>query len=202
MRTCKPAGRRRRRTVCVVLVLAMVTGGILLAAHLRTASALSAGQRQKLVRYAESFEGEPYESEAFTCPGIGPGLCAGYVRRVYLDTLGQKRGDIGRTTAEQMQELSARAANENGVYLTSGSIRYDKAGLLLPKAMGMRPGDLIYYKEVNGPARHVGIYTGDQNGEPWMIDNNANGGVGKRKLTFTIGRAEDPYHAVAVYCNP
>lgn len=202
MRTRKPSGCRRRRAVCVVLALAIVVGIISLVAHLRTTSALSAVQRQKLVHYAESFEGEPYESTAFTCPGIGPGLCAGYVRRVYLDTLGQKRGDIGRTTAEQMQELSARAAKGNGVYRTASSIRYDKAGLLLTKAMGMQRGDLIYYQEVSGPARHVGIYIGDQNGEPWMIDNNANGGVGKRKLTFTIGRADDPYHAVAVYCNP
>lgn len=202
MQTRRPARRRRRRAVCVVLVLAIVVGIVSLAAHLRMTAALSAGQRQKLVHYAESFEGEPYESAAFTCPGIGPGLCAGYVRRVYLDTLGKERGDIGRTTAEQMQELSARSANGNGVYLTASSIRYDKSGLLQTKAMGMQLGDLIYYQEVSGPARHVGIYIGDQNGEPWMIDNNANGGVGKRKLTFTIGRADDPYHAVAVYCNP
>ena len=141
MQTRRPARRRKRRAVCVVLVLAIVVGIVSLAAHLRMTAALSAGQRQKLVHYAESFEGEPYESTAFTCPGIGPGLCAGYVRRVYLDTLGKERGDIGRTTAEQMQELSARSANGNGVYLTASSIRYDKSGLLQTKAMGMQLGD-------------------------------------------------------------
>lgn len=190
--------RGRRVLFAGALLLA---AGIALWAHAQAPEKLTDTQRQALVAEAESYQGTPYESEAFTCPGIGPGLCAGYVRRVYLDVLGGERGEIGRTTAEQKAELADRAAHFDGRYLSGGALKRNGAYLDVG-AMGIKPGDLIYFDECTGSARHVGMYVGETDGVPWMIDNNANGGVGKRPLTVTIGREGDPYEAVAVYCNP
>lgn len=199
--------RKNRRGFGVLLLCAVCVAALALVLNWygmqKGVAPPTEAQRTKMVQLAEQWLGEPYRSAAFACPGIGPGLCSGFVRRVCMDALGEERGNFGRNTTEQRQELQDRASKvpPQGRFLVGAAIRHGGDGLLQAGDMQMRPGDLVYYKAIDSGAQHVGMYIGDQDGKPYMIDNNeSHNGVTKRPLVYDPGTKEVPYRTIAVYC--